>query len=182
VLLGFSISGVTPGYERFDYWTTTNVMTNSILKEKSLVLDNSRINMPPGDGEIIRLLRFRNAGDLIIYIGVYKHAFETGRGRSGGYMSVGAWLSGSFLDSVILLPIIRKSLRSVERACCRGSEFVSRLDKSCGIFRDELKAECDNIYNNQPVPLPPYIAPAGLLSNSLFYDFSRLAPRPIRSF
>jgi hypothetical protein len=174
VLLGFSISGVTPGYERFDYWTTTEDKTNAVLQEKSLVLDNTRINIPPGDGEIIRIRRFHNERDLIIFIGVYRHAFETGRSRSGGYMSAGVWLSGSFLDGAIILPVIRDILRSTERACCRDSEFISRLERSSGVFSDVLRAEYENI-SNKLVQLPPHIAAAKLSSSFLFYDFSRLS-------
>jgi len=173
VLSGFSINGVTPGYERFDYWATTEHKTNAILRGKSLVLDNMRINIPPGDGEVIRIRRFHNEVDLSVYIGVYRHAFETGRRRSGGYMSAGVWLSKSFLDGLILLPAIRDILRSIERACCRDSEFISSLDRNGGKFRDELRAQCDNI-SDKSIPLPTHITAAKLLNISLFYDFSRI--------
>jgi hypothetical protein len=146
-----------------------------LLQGKPLVLDNARINIPPGDEEIIRIRRFRDEGDLIVYIGVYRHAFENGRRRRGGYMSAGAWLCGGFLDSAILLSVIRDTLRSIERTCCRDSEFISRLDASGDIFRNALEAKYYEI-SNKVDRLPRHIAVAKPSSDPLFYDFSTLGP------
>jgi hypothetical protein len=171
VISGFSISGVTPGYERVDHWAMPD--KRDVLQAKSIVLDNARIKLPPGSGEIIRIRRFHIEANLFVYLGLYRHAFETGRSRPGGYMSAGVWLLGSFLDGLILLPRLRHALRLIERTCCRDSEFVSRLERSQGIFRYELAAEFDN-FRKSLIQLPVHITTAKLSSNSLFYDFSQL--------
>jgi hypothetical protein len=52
-------------------------------------------------------------------------------------------------------------------------EFISRLERNSGIFRDELRTEYEK-FRHRSIQLPPHVMAAALSSRSLFYDFSAL--------
>jgi hypothetical protein len=175
MLLGFTFSGFTPGFERYDLWSDDESLRGKAdliraFDSDPTVLSNTSFALPSNGDELFRIRRIDAQGERLVWIGIYRHAPAIHQSRSGGYMSTGIWLVDSSLLGDELLNLLRGLLEIFSKTCLRNGEFYELLSQILPAHTEQLRSIMKQANGKVKAVAPP--RKSDHIEAPLVFDFS----------